>query len=68
MLQQALSDAGAKVWKIPSGEFSAVGAIQADLRIIESAGAEPVMQRATAGSLRTLVQQPLLLRADEGIQ
>jgi hypothetical protein len=52
----------------PFDKFSAVGAIQANLRSSESAGAEPDNQRATTGALRTLVPQPPLLRADEGIQ
>jgi len=49
-------------------KFSADGAIQADLRSSESAGAELDNQRATTGTLRTPVPQPLLLRADEVIQ
>jgi len=67
MSQQALADARTKVSESPFVEFSADGAIQADLRSSESAGAKPAMRRATARSLRTLVPQ-LLLRADEGIQ
>jgi len=38
------------------------------LRSSESAGAEPDLQRATIGTLRTPVPQPMLLRADEVIQ
>ena len=68
MSQQALSDARTKVSESPFVELSADGAIQAGLRSSESAGAKPAMRRATAGSLRTLVPQLLLLRADEGIQ
>ena len=68
MLQRALSDARARVSESPSAKFGADGAIQTDLRSSESAGAEPAMRRATAGSLRTLAPQRLLLRADEVIQ
>jgi len=50
MLQQALSDARTRVSESPFAKFSADGAIQADLRSSESAGAEPDMPRATAGS------------------
>jgi hypothetical protein len=49
-------------------KFSADGAIQADLRSSESAGAESDMQRVTARTLRTAAPQSVLLRADEVIQ
>jgi hypothetical protein len=68
MLQQALSAARTKVSESPFVKFSADGALQADLRIIASAGTKPAMRRATVGSLRTLAPQPLLLRADEVIR
>jgi hypothetical protein len=68
MSQQALSAARTKVSESPLANFNADGAIQADLRSSASAGAEPDNQRATSGALRTLVPQPPLLRADEGIQ
>ena len=68
MLQQALSDARTKVSESPFAKFSADGAIQADLRSSESAGAESDMRYATSGTLRTPVPQLLLLRANEVIQ
>jgi hypothetical protein len=68
MSQQALSVARTKVSESPFVEFSADGAIQADLRNRESAGTEPAMRRATARTLRTAVPQSVLLRADEVIQ
>jgi len=52
----------------PSAKFSADGATQADWRIRESAGIEPVTQRATARTLRTPIPPSLLLRADEVIR
>jgi hypothetical protein len=68
MLQQAPSAAPTKVSESPSAKFSADGAIQADLRYSESAGAELDLQSAPARTLRTAVPQSVLLRADGVIQ
>ena len=68
ILQQAPSDALTRVSESPSAKFSADGAIPADLRIGEPAGAEPVMQRVTVKAFGLTIPEAMLLRADAVIQ